>query len=229
MQEMKTEPDIKAWVDRWFQDGDTPSLELAYGHLLHNLSPPPSAIAAIGIAELDEIRQEVLIKLLDRTAGKLHTADKPLAYARKAFHRAIISRLRTWSSRRDKMSEIHQNQQAWRAAPSHEEVDRLLDLGRALAQVENLEGKGRLALLLTIRPDRLTDEAWQEVTAMLPPPPPPKPVVPISREKASRLLFPPLEEETAAQERQRLNSFDRCVTRAHEKLRRLVFKEGANE
>ena len=46
------------------------------------LYAPPEAVAALGAAAVDEIRQDVLLRLLDSAEGKLRGARSPIAYSR---------------------------------------------------------------------------------------------------------------------------------------------------
>ena len=94
-----------------------------------------------------------------------------------------------------------------------------MDAERALAIAGSLTGKGRLAVLLLVRPDRIAEEDWQRLIEDLPPPPPERPDEPVDKETASRWLYPPRGPETAAQRRQRLNSFDKAWKRAIARIR----------
>lgn len=199
---------------RWFEGGDDLAHRRAFTMLQADLHAPREVLDVLGSGAVEELRQDLLVRLLDRQAGRLRDRDTPRAYARTAWRNELTSALRKWGPRLTRDAEVREHIQ--QAAPtSHgEEVAVRLDAERALHIAEQLDGKGRLAILLTTRPDRISDADWDELAAHLPPPPPPRPTVPLGREEASLLLYPPAAGETTTERYQRLNSFDKAFKRA---------------
>lgn len=199
---------------RWFDGGDELAHRRAVASLQADLHAPREVLNVLGNGAVDELRQELLVRLLDREAGRLRDRDRPRAYARTAWRNELTSALRKWGPRLSRDAEVREYLEQNAPASHHDDIAVRLDAEHALRVAEQLDGKGKMAILLTTRPDRITDADWQEVAANLPPPPPSRPTVPLDREEASRLLYPPGPNETATQRYQRLNSFDKAFKRA---------------
>jgi hypothetical protein len=210
---------INELLTRWFAYGDELSYRRAYEHLVDLLYASREAVEVLGNGAVDEIRQDVLSRLLDRQSGKLRDASAPVAYARVAWRRDLATALRKWGPRLPREAEVEDHLRQIASRPVAEEVEARIDADRAVRVAESLPGKGRLAVLLTSRPDRIPDDEWSAFVATLPPPPPPRPHAALEREAASRLLFPPQGPETTAQRYQRLNSFDKAYKRAIASIR----------
>jgi DNA-directed RNA polymerase specialized sigma24 family protein len=200
-------------LTRWFASGDERAHRRAYEHLTDLLYAPPEAIEVLGNGAVDEIRQDVVSRLLDRRSGKLRDASAPVAYARVAWRRDLVTAIRKWGPRLPRESEVEDHLRQMEPRSAAETVEARLDAERAVRIAESL------AVLLTTRPDRISDGEWSALIATLPPPPPPRPHAALDREAASCLLYPPQGAETASQRYQRLNSFDKTYNRAIESLR----------
>lgn len=210
---------VNELLTRWFSSGDELAHRRAYEHLADRLYAPPEAVAVLGNGAVDEIKQDVLSRLLDRQSGKLRYASAPVAYARAAWRRDLATAIRKWGPRLSRDSEVGDHLRQMEPRPFAEEVEARIDAGRAVRIAGSLTGKGRLAVLLTTRPDLISDDEWSALVETLPPPPPPRPHAALDREDASRLLYPPQGPETTAQHHQRLNSFDKTYKRALASLR----------
>lgn len=211
---MPHDPTFAELLARWFASGDELALRRAYEELAKRLYAPREVVEVLGSGAVDEIRQDVLSRLLDRETGKLRDAQAPVAYARTAWRHDLDTALRKWGPRVTRDSEVREHVRQVAPGPAAEGVEVRIDAERAVRIAESLPGKGRLAVLLTTRPDRISDEEWAAVVADLPPPPPARPQIPLEREEASLLLYPPSAPETTTQRYQRLNSFDKTYKRA---------------
>jgi hypothetical protein len=213
---------ISALLVCWFEQGDERALRCAYQELANRLIVTPEAVKVLGPAAADEVRQDVLSRLLDRTNGKLRTAQFPIAYAISAWRRVLVSSIRKWGPRSSKEDDVRLHISSLMERDDHAAVEVRLDAARAISIAADLSGSGRLAILLTSRPDRITDADWRDLIRSLPPPPPPKPRVALDREEASLLLYPPQGPEDAKQHNQRLNSFDKAFKRAVTRIREIM-------
>jgi hypothetical protein len=213
--------ELNSLLDRWYDQGDELAAARVSRLLTTNFYVPSEALRALGAGAVDEIRQDVLELLLDRNAQVLRTAASPVAYARQVLRNRLTSDLRKWGPRSKREGEVAFHVEQLAPDPLSVRVQTDLDAESALAIAENLGGKGRLAILLTTRPDRIRAEDWAPLVALLPPPPPPVPESPIDREEASKLLFPPQLNETLQQAEMRRNNFDRTWSRAVKRIREL--------
>jgi DNA-directed RNA polymerase specialized sigma24 family protein len=207
---------------RWFELGDRKALEDAYRTLQDRLVPTPETFRVLGGPAADEIRQDVLARLLNRPDGPLRGAQFPVAFTKTVWRRELASAIRKWGPRTAREDEVRQH------ALLHAEVDEVsaveasLDAERAIRIAAGLPLGGRLAVLLTVRPDRISDADWSELVRTFPPPPPTRPTRALEREEASLLVFPPEGQEDGRQRNQRLNSFDKAYKRAIAKIRELM-------
>ncbi len=206
----------------WFERGDESAYERAYRELAGCLFATPEVVKALSRAVTDEVRQDVLTQLLDKTTGDLRDVQAPVAYARTVWRRALVSVLRKWGPRPAREDEVRRHVSALVDRDDCAAMEARLDASRAIDIAATLGCKGRLAILLTTRPDRIADEDWLELVASLPPPPPQRPIEPLDREDASMLLYPPHGPEDSKRRNQRLNSFDKSYTRAAEQIRKIL-------
>lgn len=211
---MSDDATVAELLARWFGSGDELALRRAFELLSTRLYAPPEIVEVLDSGAVDEIRQDVLARLLDRDNGKLREAHAPVAYARTVWRRDLATELRKWGPRSSRKSDVREHMNQIAPIPAVERVEAGLDVDRALWIAERLSGKGRLAVLLTTRPDRISDDEWAVLVADLPPPPPARPQFALEREEASLLLYPPSTPETAVQRYQRHNSFDKTYKRA---------------
>lgn len=207
-------PTVTELLARWFASGDELALRRAYDNLGERLYTPREVVEVLGSGAVDEIRQEVLSRLLDRNTGRLRDAQSPVAYAQTAWRRDLDTALRKWGPRLARDSEVREYVRQVAPGSAAEGVEVRIDAERAVRIAESLSGKGRLAVLLTTRPDRILDEEWAALVADRPPPPPARPQIALDREEASLLLYAPSAPETKTQRYQRLNSFDKTYKRA---------------
>lgn len=210
---------LKVQLTRWFQTGDQLAHRRAYEDLVKRLFAPREVVHALGGGAVDDVRQDVLAKLLARDSSGLRDALSPAGFALKAWRNALSTELRKWGPRTKRADEVGAHLRQVTARYDVEGVERQIDAGRAIEIAESLGGKGRLAVLLTTRPDRISDTDWRALVADLPPPPPVRPSTAIEREEASMLLYPPGEREATAARNQRLNSFDKTYKRATAAIR----------
>lgn len=211
---MAEDPSFANLLARWFGSGDELALRRAYEWLAARLYASREVIKVLGGGAVEEIRQDVVSRLLDRDTGKLRDAQSPVAYARTVWRHDLNTVLRTWEARAARESEVRDHALQVAPAPPAEGVETRIDADRAVRIAESLSGKGRLAVLLTTRPDRISADEWAALVAGLPPPPPAAPQMALEREEASLLLYPPAGPETTPQRYQRLNSFDKTYKRA---------------
>lgn len=207
--------DLKQRLDRWFGHGDEEDLGAAVRVLSALMAPTGAVVRVIGEPAVDELRQEVIARLLARDGGRLREALVPAAYARRAWQNALHDALRRWIPRQATLREVARD--AVQDVPVEQEADRRLDAERAIEIAASLEGKGRLAVLLVTRPDRISEAEWGELVRELPPPPPARPTVALDREEAATILFP--SPDGRADARQQANSFDKAFRRAIERIR----------
>jgi DNA-directed RNA polymerase specialized sigma24 family protein len=222
---MSEKTSISILLEQWFDHGDEIAYRRAYQTLADRMFPTPEAVKVLGRDAADEIRQDVLAFLLDRAGGKLRGAHAPVAYAKTAWRRALVSAMRKWGPRPARVAEVRQHVLGLAQRDDHAEIEVAIDAARAVVIADGLSGKGRLAVMLTTRPGRLSDEDWRKLVASLPPPPPPRPREALDRDEASRLLYPPAGPEDARRRYQRLNSFDKTFKRAVEKIRKTLEDE----
>lgn len=222
---MSEKSNITTLLDRWFEHGDEIAYRRAYQALADRMYPPHEAVRVLGRATADEIRQDVLALLLDRAEGRLRGVHAPVAYAKTAWRNALASAIRKWGPREERAAEVRHHASNLAPRDDHARVEVMIDAARAMAIADRLSGKGRMAVLLTTRPDWLTDEDWRDLVASLPPPPPPRPHIALDRDEASRLLYPPTGPEAPNKRYQRLNSFDKAFKRAVAKIRKALEDE----
>ena len=217
-----TNEELRVGLERWYASGDEAYMNEIFHELSGCMLASRAVLAVVGEPDVDQIRQELLARLLDRDRGRLRGRDHPLAYARTAWKNALTDAIGKWGPRLLAIPAIVQHALNTKLPVST--VERLMDVERAIAIAESLDGKGRLAILLTTRPDRITETDWVEIVSHLPPPPPPRPDMPLDRAEAAALLFPPTPGSIPNQ-RQQLNSFDKAFSRASDRIRQALESE----
>jgi len=199
---MWSDTELKRLLARWFNAGDEAALEDAFRILWHFLRLPLGFRRAIGEADAEDVRQDVLMRLLDQRQGKLRGVDTPSTYAQATLRREAQSRLRVMQRR-----EAIATRRALAAPPSADALEvepalvRRLDSLRAV--LAGLDDERRMAVLLTIAPERLSDEDWKVIVARHPPPPPSRPAYPLDRTAASLLLYGPMPGEPTERREER--------------------------
>ena len=212
--------DVAALTVRWFDDGDEVALRDLVRFFETRLYAPASVRRALGDPVIDDLRADLIWRLLRADSGALRDKPHPVAYAKTAWRNALTSELRKWGPRSARAPEVRRHMETTAQTAVH--PGRVIDAERALDLAQELTGKGRLAVLLTTRPDAISEEDWTELVAAHPPPPPQRPRAALDREDASLLLFPPDGEEDPASRRRRKGNFDRTWSRAVERLRLLL-------
>jgi hypothetical protein len=89
---------VNELLTRWFLFGDELAHRRAYEHLAGRLYAPPEVVAVLGNGAVDEIRQDVLSRLLDRQSGKLRDVSAPVADARAEWQRDLVTAIRKWGT-----------------------------------------------------------------------------------------------------------------------------------
>ena len=210
-------------ITRWFENGDEAALGDLVAFFETRLYAPSSVLRALGAPAIDDLRSDLIWRLLRADGGALFDKPYPLAYAKAAWRNTLAGELRKWGPRLQREPEVRRHLELTASSPR--DPGCVIDAERALALAHQLTGKARLALLLTTRPAAISNEDWADLISSLPPPPPARPALPLDREDASLLLFPPTDDEDDVARRRRKNSFDRTYARAIERLRRLLLPE----
>lgn len=215
------EPDtaLKEELRRWSEERDHSAHRRAYELLAKRLAAPRDVLDALGTGAIDEVRQDVLIVLLGEKLVQLCAATSPTAYALASFRNALRTQVRKWGPRNWPTIEARDNIEHVFHPDNKVAVYVLLDATRALRLAESLEGKGRLAVLLTTRPGLISERDWRELAALSPPPPPARPNVALNQDEASLLMYPPKTTETPATRKQRINTFEKVYRRALASIR----------
>jgi hypothetical protein len=207
-------------LERWFEHGDEEAHGILYTNLRQILNITQEVTRALGDDIARDVQQELLLRLLDRDAKRLYDKREPLAYVRGAWRSAVRNVVSDRLSRLTKVDLIRQHVSQALDRDDYAQIDSRFDSERALSIAAELESTGRLAVLLTTRPDRITDADWGELRARHPPPPPPRPSDALDRRGASALMYPPNAGESEERYKKRsLNSFNQAYGRAIEHIR----------
>ncbi|MBN8227030.1 hypothetical protein JYK02_05840 [Corallococcus macrosporus] len=208
-------------LEHWRQTGDAEALQEGLAWLERWMPLVPAIVKALGLLEAEEVRAEVIEKLLLGDKPPLLVAAQPRALARRSLHNAFIVALR--NQRRQLGVQVPGQAQVvaehthGSSAPKPDELldeKRLLD--RVVRAMETLRLEERAALLLLHAPDRLTEEDWRTVAERHPPPVPLRPGDVLEREDIAALLFPGTPEATAYER------VGKQLQRAYTKLRRVL-------
>lgn len=209
---------LKDLLQRW-SHGDSAAHDQAFRLLQARLPAPRDVLRALSEAEVDEIRQDVLYKLLNAQLEAFCGATLPMAYARRSFRYRLVEVLRKWKPRQKLTPEDRDQIAHTFHDDAGLDVGQLVDAHIALSIAEKLDGKGRLAVLLTSAPNRISSEDWRSLAASHPPPPPRRPSFPLDADEASRLMYPPPSEESDAEIKRRRDTFDKLYRRAVRAIR----------
>lgn len=210
-------------VALWFKKSDGDALREVVGALQGHLFAPASVVAVLGSGAIDDLRSELIWRLLRRDGGALEGKPHPVAYSKAAWRNTLAGELRKWGPRSDKAPDVRRYLELTTSAGPG--PARALDAERAIDRAQQLPLKGRLAVLLTTRPAAIIDGDWDALVSSLPPPPPRRPTAPLDRDAASLLLFPPRVPEDATARRRRKNNFDQTYSRAIDRLRKLLLPD----
>ena len=69
--------------------------------------------------------------------------------------------------------------------------------------VGDLDDERRMAVLLTVAPEHLSDQDWTTIVSRHPPPPPARPIFPLDRAVAGSLLYGPTPGEPSERREER--------------------------
>ncbi len=205
--------DLRADLDAWFDAGDELAVSRARDSLASVMTPGLRLLRVLSRDELDEIRQDVLSRLLARDHGALKSdVTAPLGYAKRAWTHACTDALRKWGPRLAREDEVRAHIKPWVERPD-EVVQRHVDTERAIAAMGALTPRQRVALLLLTRPTSITEADWSQALAEVPPPRPTIPAAPTERVGAAMILFGSAGHQLE-DSRRRQTSFDKLVQRA---------------
>lgn len=190
--------------------------------LLPYMNPPRRAAAFLGPQRVEEMKQEIWAKLFDPVKRVMVCVDpKALtAYVRRAVANEAVDAIRY----RDRRPEDAVAGDVLDGLPTREAADSGAELAERAAELQgfaarlaSLKVDDRLAILLTIAPDRIADEDWREVARRhaVPPAPPDRP---LDYDEASRLIWPEEEEDSAAR-RRRMDRIRNRIRVASKQLR----------
>ncbi|MFL5357604.1 hypothetical protein [Archangium sp.] len=206
-------------IEHWHLTGDEQALSECLGWLERWLPIPQGVVRALGHAEVENIRVEVLEYLLIGEPPPLLRARQPRAFARVTFKSRLWDALRRLKQRSvTRRPEIATTlAERTHAHPSPDldaQLDEAQQLQRILDVLRGLRLEERAALLLLHAPDRLSHEDWEALARRHPPPPPTRPTDILERKAIARLVFP---SEKAAYDRT-----NKLIDRAYPKLRRAL-------
>jgi DNA-directed RNA polymerase specialized sigma24 family protein len=206
-------------AERWYSHGDQLAARKLRDELVGRLYVPHEVAFAVGEAVVEEAIQETLEQALDPRERVLLRASNPVAYVKTMLRNRLTDELRKWGPREARADEVERHVAQVQQGQGEPDADNRMDAEAALAVAQQLDGKGRAAILLTTRPALLSSADWTALVANLPPPPPARPSEPLGFDEASRLLFPPASGESKQQAAQRLNNFEHTWKRAVRKIR----------
>ena len=209
---------LRLLLRRWFLAGEERALGECLTGLRAALTGSPAIVKALGQAEIDDAREDLLIKLLDRESGALRSAESPLAFARASLRRALIDRLRLQLRRGavnlDPLFD-----------PAHAEVASPLDAAmiaerarQVSVALQRLTSEQRLAIVLTTFAERTpaNDRRGLRGLSLTEP----LPTGSLTVDTASAVLFGVPESESDELRRQRIDRFHKLQQRALAALRR---------
>ncbi|REG30843.1 hypothetical protein ATI61_106313 [Archangium gephyra] len=204
--------------ERWHRHGDEQALQEGLPWLERWLLLPPDIVRVLGQEAAEEIRAQVIEKLLLEKQSALFKAEQPRAFARATLKHRLLDALR----RQARMPDVHEPGVAEDLAAetlAHSVPDVVTRLHEAqlwqrlVQAVGSLRLEERVALLLLHAPDRLLEEDWRELEGRHRPPRPFRPADAISRDDIAALLFPGTPERVAYERTGKL------IQRAYARLR----------
>lgn len=190
--------------------------------LLPYMDPPRRAAAFLGAQRVEEMKQEIWAKLFDPVKRVMVCVEQEalIAYVRRTVANEAIDAIRY----RDRRPEDAVTDDVLDELPTPEAAGSGVEFAERAAELQGFAGRlawlkvdDRLAILLTIAPDRIADEDWREV-ARRHAVPPALPDRPLDYDKASRLLWPEKEEDSAAR-RRRMDRIRNRIRVASKQLR----------
>lgn len=206
--------DVLAWYDRTDRAAGARLVEA----LRPRVALPASFARAIGAAEAEEIEQDALVRLLDRDRRLLIDARDPFAFAATVARNLARDALRRHRRRGDLVESRESVESAASPAAETEDGSKGFDARRALQLLEALGEDARLAVFLVHAPDRMPEADWAIVEGRQTMGTVPRPDLPLDRDEASSLLWPPPLPETQPARRRRLERIRKVLSRAYAQL-----------
>lgn len=188
--------------EHWHRSGDAQALQEGLRWLERWLPLHPAVVRALGVEAAEDVRAQVIERLLLGKPPPLLMARQPRALALRSLQNGIIDALRRKRRQLDALppgraQEVAEHTHGG-AAP---DVDTLLDQDRQLRWVVSamsaLRLEERAALLLRYAPGRLEEEDWLTIAARHQPPGPLRPEDVLSLQDVAVLLFPDVPERVA--------------------------------
>lgn len=214
---------LQRFLRRWFLNGEESALAECLGALRGALAVPHSVLTRLGSGEVDDAREDVLIKLLDRKTGALRDAHSPLAFAREVLRRALLDRLRAQMRRSRLAASAAEELPVFEGATPLDEAALSELASRAATALRLLTAEQRLSIVLTTFAERVPSVDRPTLRGL--PLSAQLPQGALSVDEASALLFgaPGVEEEAAR--RQRIDRFHKLRNRALTALRRRLLED----
>lgn len=220
--------EVKALFEVWYDQTRAPSTRQDAARsivaaLLPFMDPPRRASRFLGDQRVAEVKQEVWAKLFDNVKRVMADVEPEavIAYLRRAVANEAIDAIRHRDRRPEDAvaDDVFEQLPIPEATHSGSEIaERAAELHGFAARLASLKVDDRLAILLTIAPDRIPSEDWREVesrhTEL-----PALPERPLDYDEASRLLWPPPAEEDAAARRRRMDRIRNRIRVASKQLR----------
>lgn len=213
---------LRHLLRRWFSDGEETALAECLGALQAAMAVPPSVAVALGSGEIEDAREDVLIRMLDRESGALRGVESPLAFARASLRRALVDRLRAQVRRaRVRIDSAIEPQTVEVASPL--DVATMAERARRVAEAMLvLTPEQRLSIVLTTFAERVPPGDRPALRGL--PLTAPLPQGSLTVEAASALLFGVPAAELDSQRYQRIDRFHKLHTRALAALRRQLIE-----
>ncbi|HEX5745188.1 MAG TPA: hypothetical protein VFZ09_03030 [Archangium sp.] len=214
-------------VEHWYRTGAEQALAEVLPWLERWLPIPQGVVCALGAAEVEALRMEVLEELLvgnPEQPPRLLGAERPRAFARVVFKNRLWDALQAQVREPDvRDSGIAAEIAARTHARGPPDIELLLEdreeqlrLQHAVEALASFRLDERAALLLLHSPDRLSNADWDGLALRHPPPPPERPEQVLDRSEIATLLYPQAPPEQAYERTGKL------IQRAYGKLRRVL-------
>ena len=199
-------------LNAWFEQKDELALQRLVAHLKKQVfRASESNKNAFGDAAIQDMRQDLVIKLLVEDKS-LRGVAKPNAYARRAWARRLSKASSIIVNQNKNLSKFAAEERTSHALLDEvHEGERTIDLELIIRSLDSLKHRGKIAILLEVRPEAISDNEWRTIEELHPPPPPTRPVDPVDNETARDLLYPPKTGETKKEAYQRQNNYDKVI------------------